>query len=80
MDIQEELGAIKQLLKVPFALEIIILVSWAIWTTRNDYIFKSTPPSLYTCRRKLKEELKWIIYKAKRKDYAGFADCIKAFR
>lgn len=80
MDIQEELDALKQLLQVPFAMDIIILVSWAIWTTRNDYIFKAKPPNLYTCRRKLKEELKWIIYRVKRKDYEGFADWVRTFR
>lgn len=32
----------KEILGVPFALEIIVLASWAIWITRNDSIFKGS--------------------------------------
>jgi hypothetical protein len=30
---------IKRRLNVPFALEIMVLMAWSIWTTRNDRIF-----------------------------------------
>jgi hypothetical protein len=40
-----------------FFMEIIILISWSIWTTRNDFIFKRINPNLYRYRRKFKEEL-----------------------
>ena len=56
--IQEEISNLKQLLSVPYAMEIIILTCWAIWTTRNDHIFQHIQPSIYRCRKKLKEELK----------------------
>lgn len=72
--IQAQVHNLKHLLNVPFALEIIILAAWAIWNTRNDFIFKGIPPNLYSCRNFLKEELKWIIYRAKRQDYASFGD------
>lgn len=79
-NIQVEVAHLKQLLSLPFAMEVIILISWTIWTTRNDFIFRSIPPSLYACRRKFKVEMKWITYWAKRKDYSGLADWVNAFR
>jgi hypothetical protein len=51
-------------------MEIIILTAWSIWTTRNDYIFKGIPPSLYRCRKKLRDELSLLLHKATRKSYA----------
>ena len=56
--VQADIDHIKELLGMPFSFEIIILASWEIWTTRNDFIFKGITPSLYTCRKKFKDELK----------------------
>lgn len=80
LGLQEEIDQLKHLLQVPFSKEIIILATWAIWTTRNDFTFKGITPNLYACRKKFKEELKWIIFGAKRKDYSGFEAWAKAFR
>lgn len=77
---QDEVKHLKQLLAVPFSMETIILASWAIWITRNDYIFKGIVPNLYSCRKKFKEELKWVIYRAKRKEYGQFEDWVSTFR
>ena len=35
----------------PFFMEIIILLCWAIWQTRNDCIFKDLQPDLICCKR-----------------------------
>jgi hypothetical protein len=32
---------VKEKLAVPFFMEIIILMAWSIWDTRNDWIFKA---------------------------------------
>jgi hypothetical protein len=63
--------SIKVHLRQPLFMEIIILICWSIWTTRNDFIFEGLTPSLYRTRRKLKDELHLLIHKAKRKSYAG---------
>jgi hypothetical protein len=78
--IQDEVANLKRLLNLPFAMEVIILISWAIWTTRNDFIFQHINPSLYTCRRKFKTEMKWLVHRAKRQEYNGLADWVNAFR
>ena len=46
----------------------------------NMHKIQTCTQNLYTCRSKLKEELNWIIYRVKRKDYEVFADCVKTFR
>jgi hypothetical protein len=40
---------IKAKLSVPFAMEIIILITWAIWKQRNDWIFCGSDPSVDSC-------------------------------
>lgn len=40
---------IKRKLGVPFYMEIIILMSWRIWTTRNNWLFK-LDPSITICK------------------------------
>ncbi|PNT76382.1 hypothetical protein BRADI_1g47614v3 [Brachypodium distachyon] len=48
---------LKEELKVPFHLEIMVLCTWSIWKSRNDFIFNNIQPSFYRCRRLFKEEL-----------------------
>jgi hypothetical protein len=50
---------------VPFAMEIIILMAWAIWVTRNDCVFNNINPTVESCRRKFKEEFKMLLLRAK---------------
>jgi hypothetical protein len=52
-------------------MEIIMLITWKIWITKNDFIFKSISPSINRCHKKFKDEMALIIYKAKRKSYKG---------
>lgn len=78
--LQEDISKIKRLLAVPFSMELIILAAWSIWTTRNDYIFKGIAQNLYQCRKKFKEELKWIIFRVKRKKYHAFEGWVRQFR
>ncbi|XP_073360210.1 uncharacterized protein [Aegilops tauschii subsp. strangulata] len=77
--LQADIDSLKAELGLPFALEIIILASWAIWTTRNDWIFKRIVPSLYSCRKRFKEELKWLVHRAKRKAYHNMEGWVQAF-
>lgn len=38
-------------------MEIIILLSWNIWTARNDWIFKNIDPLVENCKRNIVNEL-----------------------
>jgi hypothetical protein len=58
---------IKRSLNLPFAMEIIILMSWSIWTKRNAWIFREEAPSVQRCLLTLKSEFSLVIHKAKKK-------------
>jgi hypothetical protein len=49
------------------SLEFIVHVSWALSITRNDFIFKGIPPSIYRARAILKKEIGLLLHKAKSK-------------
>lgn len=78
--IQGQIHNIRQKLNLPFAMDIIIHVSWAIWNTRNDFIFNNVKPSLYACRQRLKQELKLLTYRATRKSLAALPQWVESFR
>lgn len=62
-----------------FHLELFILTCWAIWTTRNDFIFQNIQRNLYKRRRKFKEEIKLLVHRANRKAYFQLPDWVSAF-
>lgn len=82
MDIpyDDQIANLKGMINLPFGMNLIILIAWAIWNTRNDFIFKGIPPNLYACRRRFKEELKWLVHRANRNSYAALPDWVQTFR
>lgn len=44
-------------LQNPFSFEIIVAMFWAIWSARNDVIFRNLQHRLQTCKVVLKSEL-----------------------
>jgi hypothetical protein len=46
----------------PFAMEVIILKCWSIWTTRNGCIFQSKYPSVQDCISIFKSKLAWVPF------------------
>lgn len=46
-------------------MEIIIIISWSIQTTRNDWIFKDIDPIVDNCRRKFILEVSFLFHRAK---------------
>lgn len=67
-------------LHVSFHMKITSAAAWSIWNIRNDCIFNGIIPSLYRCRRLLKEELNLVFHRAKRKNYHAFQTWIDSFR
>jgi hypothetical protein len=59
------LERIKEDLALLFFMEIIILLAWSIWHTRNNWIFNSLDPSVQCCRRTFKKEFFLLLHKAK---------------
>jgi hypothetical protein len=56
---------IKGKLAVPFFMEIIILMAWSIWTTRNDWIFNDVAPQVQDCKRKFLTEFSLLLHRAR---------------
>jgi len=49
----------------PIFMEIIIAVFWAIWSARNDLIFRQIQHSLASCKIVFKHELAQVKLRAK---------------
>uniref|UniRef100_A0A452ZH05 Uncharacterized protein n=1 Tax=Aegilops tauschii subsp. strangulata TaxID=200361 RepID=A0A452ZH05_AEGTS len=79
--IQDQLiSNLNTMLHISFAMDRIILISWAIWNTCSEFIFRDIAPSLYACRSRFKDELQWLVHRAKIKSYATLSDWAESFR
>ena len=56
---------LKEKLQVPFFMEVIILMVWSIWTTRNDWIFNNIDPTVQNCKRKFILEMSLLTHSTK---------------
>lgn len=54
--------SIKDKLWVPFFMEIIVLMSWSIWTTRNIYMFNDIDPQVQVWKRKFLSEFSLLLH------------------
>jgi hypothetical protein len=50
-----------------FFMEVIILLCWAIWMCRNNFIFRQIPPSTQNCKFIFKTEFNLLLCRARRK-------------
>lgn len=65
-------------LNVNFSMEIIILMTWAIWTTRNDWIFNQQDPSVDRCKAKFIHEFSMFLHRAKAKYFPAIKEWLEA--
>jgi sulfur transfer complex TusBCD TusB component (DsrH family) len=66
------LEGLKIQIRLPFFMEIIITMCWAIWMMRNDIIFRNLAHSVYRCETVFKQEFALVGLRAK----ASFHPCI----
>jgi hypothetical protein len=59
------LESLKDQLHVPFFMEIIVTMCWAIWMMRNDIIFRNLAHSVQRCKNVFKTEFALVILRAK---------------
>lgn len=55
-NIAQMISKIRRHLQVPFFMDIIILMCWSIWTTRNEWTFRNVDPTREGGMRKFVEE------------------------
>jgi hypothetical protein len=46
-------------------MEIIILMAWSIWKTRNEWIFNNNDPSVHGCKQKFISEFRLLLLRVK---------------
>ena len=54
-----------QQLNVPFSMEIVILMNWSIWKTRNAWFFQNKAPTVQHCKNEFARELHLVMLRAK---------------
>jgi hypothetical protein len=54
-----------QQLNVPFSIEIVILMNWSIWKTRNAWFFQNKAPTVQQCKNEFARELHLVMLRAK---------------
>ncbi|TVU31706.1 hypothetical protein EJB05_23404, partial [Eragrostis curvula] len=74
----QALSFFKRTLNVPFYMEIIILMSGCIWTSRNDWLFSDIDPSVDECKRKFVREFKLLLHRAKKKYFPQIEEWIQS--
>ena len=57
--------SIKSQLPAPFFIDVIITICWAIWSSRNDKIFRGFDNSIRRCKEIFKKEFAQVILRAK---------------
>ena len=62
---QRAVVRLKRQLRLPCAMEVIILMAWSIWKCRNDWIFENIPPTVQNCRAFFKQEMLLVIHRAR---------------
>jgi hypothetical protein len=65
VDLINTLFRIRVRLKVPWRMEIIIIMSWCIWKSRNNWIFNKNPATVEACREMFKREMRLVCHRVK---------------
>jgi hypothetical protein len=48
-------------------MEIIILMTWSIWKSRNEWLFENKDPSVHHCKNEFSKELRTVVHRARGK-------------
>jgi hypothetical protein len=62
-----------------FYMEAIILICWAIWTTRNAFIFYDIQPDLMASRRVFQKEIKLLTQRVSARSSQAFDQWTQRF-
>lgn len=65
----QNLENFKVQLGVPFFMEVIVLIRWAIWKARNDLIFRQVMPNIQTTKAFFRSEFQLLLLRASRRYY-----------
>jgi hypothetical protein len=74
----ENISEIRDKLKVPFSMDIIIIGAWSIWIIRNNKIFNDQQPGFNAWRVIFKQELELLRYRMKMKHAESFRNRLQS--
>jgi hypothetical protein len=66
LDPFQNLQSFKDQLSEPFFMEVIVLMAWTIWKSRNDLIFRQIVPNLTIAKQNFNAECQLLLLRAKR--------------
>jgi hypothetical protein len=61
LNIDRSTKSIKRQLHVPFAMDIIVIMCWRIWTKRNAWIINNESPQAQSCFATFRKEFAMVI-------------------
>ena len=64
-NILQIISHIKRALHLPFAMDIIILMTWSIWSVRNAWMFNNDDPTILKCKDKFVHEFNLLTHRVK---------------
>jgi hypothetical protein len=60
-DLLHTLMRIRRRLQVPWRLECIVILTWCIWRSRNNWIFNEIPPTVNECKAMFKKDFFFLL-------------------
>jgi hypothetical protein len=48
-----------------FPIEVIILMTWSVWTTSNDWMFNNIDPQVQNCKRRFLSEFSLLLHRVR---------------
>ena len=67
----QNLLGFKEQLRVPFFMEVIILMCWTIWKARNDKIFRQIDQNLQISKQNFRDEFQLLLLRTKSSYHQG---------
>lgn len=78
-DIFVAVDSFKSQLHIPLFMNLVILLCWSIWLSRNDLIFQGLQASIANCRSVFEKELVLLIHRVKNKHKTLLEEWIALF-
>jgi hypothetical protein len=74
----ENISEIRDKLKVPFSMDIIIIGAWSIWIIRNNKIFNEQEPRFNAWKVIFRQELEMLRHRMKKKYAESFRNWLQS--
>ena len=78
LSVLEAFTDMKEKIRQPFAMEIIILAAWGIWIVRNNKIFKNERPRFDSWKAIYFQELRMVGFRIKKKQAETFKEWLQS--